>query len=102
MAYEDDKREFDRIKQRSAVLVDRALFSFACSLVLFLASLLAHRLDYGGIAVLLFFAMLVTVPLTLYFGFQQKRLRLRYYNLHYRVQVEEESRISGLADRGDQ
>jgi len=91
MAYEDDKREFQRITARSAVLRDRGFFSLASSVVVFLLSRLADSFGYYWLMVLLFLGAVGLVLVGLYFVLQEKRLRWRYYNLHYRVQAEHEN-----------
>ena len=91
MAEEDDRRELARIKARQAVLLDRFLFSLACYFVALLATIFAKHLGYEKIALLLFLASFLLWPISFYWLVKQKRLRWRYYNLHYRVQIEEES-----------
>jgi|JI81BgreenRNA_FD_contig_101_408853_length_1161_multi_2_in_0_out_0_2 hypothetical protein len=90
MTYGDDKKELERILARSADLRERFFFSLACTFVVFLAAILSERAGYQWLMVGLFISTIGGVVYSLSIAAREKRLKLRYYNLHYRVQAEHE------------
>ena len=95
MTYGDDKKELERILAKSAELRERFVFSMACTLVVLFAALVSERIGYPWLMVGLFICTIGAAIYSLSILAREKRLRLRYYNLHYRVQAEHET-----ADRG--
>ena len=95
MTYGDDKRELKHILARSEELRERTYFSMACTLVAFFAAIVSERIGYPWLMVGLFICTIGTAIYSLSIVVRERRLRLRYYSLHYRVQAEQET-----AERG--
>ena len=95
MTYGDDKKELERILARSEELRERIYFSMTCTLVAFFAAIVSERIGYPWLMVGLFVCTIGAAIYSLSIVVREKRLRLRYYSLHYRVQAEQET-----AERG--